>query len=158
MPLCRPAGRQTFRVVHFSIQPNHIHLIVEASSKTALYNSWTFNNHNAKAPIQDAINGSNASTNTVPNSYFVEKGSYLRAKNITLGYTFGGIGLAKAGITRIRAYVQAANLFTITKYSGVDPEISVNTTNTQIPATDFGVDEGSYANPRQYLVGLQIGF
>lgn len=129
-----------------------------ASSKTALYNSWTFSNHNAKAPIQDAVNGSNASTNTVPNSYFVEKGSYLRAKNITLGYTFAPFHVQKAGIQRIRAYVQAANLFTVTKYSGVDPEISVNSTNGQNGATDFGVDEGSYANPRQYLVGLQVTF
>jgi len=129
-----------------------------ASSKTALYNSWTFTNHNAKAPIQDAVNGSNASTNTVPNSYFVEKGSYLRAKNITLGYTFGTVGLNKVGISRVRAYVQAANLFTITKYSGIDPEISINATNQQNGATDFGVDEGSYANPRQYLLGLQIQF
>ncbi len=129
-----------------------------ASSKTALYNSWTFGNHNAKAPIQDAVNGSNASTNTVPNSYFVEKGSYLRAKNITLGYTFGSLHIAKAGISRIRAYVQAANLFTVTKYTGADPEISVNSTNGQNGATDFGVDEGSYANPRQYLFGLQITF
>ncbi len=129
-----------------------------ASSHTALYNSWTFTNQGvgAKAPIQDDVNGSNASTNTVPNSYFVEKGSYLRAKNLTLGYTFGG--LAKTGISRLRAYVQAANLFTITKYSGVDPEISVNATNGQNSATDFGIDEGSYANPRQYLLGLQVTF
>jgi len=129
-----------------------------ASSKTALYNSWTFDNHNAKGPIQDAVNGSNGSTNTVPNSYFVEKGSYLRAKNMTLGYTFGTNRLSKVGISRVRAYLQAANLFTFTKYSGVDPEISVNSTNGQNSATDFGVDEGSYANPRQYLLGLQITF
>ena len=129
-----------------------------ASSKTALYNSWTFNNHNAKAPIQDAVNGSNASTNTVPNSYFVEKGSYLRAKNVTLGYTFSANTLSRVGISRVRAYLQAANLFTVTKYSGVDPEISVNAMNGQNSATDFGVDEGSYANPRQYLLGLQITF
>ena len=129
-----------------------------ASSKTALYNSWTFNNHNAKAPIQDAVNGSNASTNTVPNSYFVEKGSYLRAKNVTLGYTFSANSLNRVGISRIRAYIQAANLFTVTKYTGVDPEISINATNGQNGATDFGVDEGSYANPRQYLLGLQITF
>jgi len=129
-----------------------------ASSKTALYDSWTPTKHNAKAPVQDAVNGSNASTNTVPNSYFVEKGSYLRAKNVTLGYTFGGNGLTKVGISKIRAYLQAANLFTITKYSGIDPEISVNGMNGQNSATDFGIDEGAYANPRQYLLGLQITF
>ena len=129
-----------------------------AASRTALYNSWTFDNHHAKGPVQDAINGSNASTNTVPNSYFVEKGSYLRAKNMTLGYTFSADGLTRVGISRIRAYLQAANLFTVTKYSGVDPEISVNAINGQNSATDFGVDEGAYASPRQYLLGLQITF
>lgn len=129
-----------------------------AASRTALYNSWTFANHNGKAPVQDAVNGSNGSTNTVPNSYFVEKGSYLRAKNMTLGYSFGTSRLTKVGISKVRAYLQAANLFTITKYSGVDPEISVNAMNGQNSATDFGVDEGAYANPRQYLLGLQITF
>ncbi|HVU53537.1 MAG TPA: TonB-dependent receptor [Puia sp.] len=129
-----------------------------AASRTTLYNSWTFANHNGKAPVQDALNGSNGSTNTVPNSYFVEKGSYLRAKNMTLGYSFGTNSLTRVGISKVRAYLQAANLFTITKYSGVDPEISVNTMNGQNSATDFGVDEGAYANPRQYLLGLQITF
>lgn len=131
-----------------------------ASSKTALYNSWTTSHMNAAAPIQDANNGSNASTNTVPNSYFVEKGSYLRAKNTTLGYTFNSPRLNRIGISHLRAYVQAINLFTITKYSGIDPEISVNQMGNppQNSTTDFGIDEGGYANPRQYLVGLQVTF
>ncbi|TDW95978.1 SusC/RagA family TonB-linked outer membrane protein [Dinghuibacter silviterrae] len=134
-----------------------------ASSQTALYDSWTFSKQSGKAPIQDAINGSNASTNTVPNSYFVEKGSYLRAKNMTLGYTLNPTRLSRIGITRCRIYVQAINLFTVTKYSGLDPEISVNTvagTNgmAQNSTTDFGIDEGAYANPRQYLLGLQLTF
>ncbi|HTJ11665.1 MAG TPA: TonB-dependent receptor [Dinghuibacter sp.] len=131
-----------------------------ASSKTALYNSWTPTHTNAAAPIQDAVNGSNASTNTVPNSYFVEKGSYLRAKNTTLGYSFTSAKLTRIGITHLRAYVQAINLFTITKYSGIDPEISVNQMGNppQNATTDFGIDEGGYANPRQYLVGLQVTF
>jgi TonB-linked SusC/RagA family outer membrane protein len=134
-----------------------------ASSQTALYNSWLPNHMNAKAPIQDAINGSNASTNTVPNSYFVEKGSYLRAKNMTLGYTLNASKLNKVGISRCRIYVQAINLFTVTKYSGIDPEVSVNQVMgsngmAQNPATDFGIDEGNYANPKQYLLGLQVTF
>jgi TonB-linked SusC/RagA family outer membrane protein len=129
-----------------------------ASSKTALYNSWTPTHTNAAAPIQDAVNGSNASTNTVPNSYFVSKGSYLRAKNMTLGYTFNPVKLSKVGISRVRAYVQAINLFTVTKYSGIDPEISSNTAGMQNSTTDFGIDEGGYANPRQYLFGLQVTF
>jgi hypothetical protein len=77
---------------------------------------------------------------------------------MTLGYNFKSTLLKKYGMTRFRAYIQAANLFTITKYSGVDPEISVNSSNGQNAATDFGIDEGAYANPRQYLFGLQVTF
>ncbi|RFM28468.1 SusC/RagA family TonB-linked outer membrane protein [Deminuibacter soli] len=126
-----------------------------ANSKTALYNSWTPTNTHAKAPIQEA--GSYFSTQSVPNSYFVENGSYLRCKNMQLGYSFNFASLKKAGISRLRAYVQAANLFTITKYSGIDPEISTNSGNVNA-TTDFGIDEGAYANPRQYLFGIQVVF
>jgi TonB-linked SusC/RagA family outer membrane protein len=121
-----------------------------AKSKTALYDSWTPTNHNAKAPIQE--NAGTFSTNNTPNSYYIENGSYLRAKNVTLGYTFPKNLLGKYGFSSVRLYVQAANLFTITKYSGLDPEINGN------GVTEFGIDEGSYPSQRQYLVGVNIKF
>lgn len=129
-----------------------------AQSQTALNNSWTPTHTNAKAPIQEAA--SYFSTNSVPNSYYIEHGGYLRAKNMTLGYTLSPKMLRTVGISKIRAYVQAANLFTITKYSGLDPEIAStgNVTTTGNVATDFGIDEGAYASTRQYLVGLQVAF
>ena len=79
---------------------------------------------------------------------------------MTLGYTLSPKMLRTVGISKIRAYVQAANLFTITKYSGLDPEIAStgNVTTTGNVATDFGIDEGAYASTRQYLVGLQVAF
>lgn len=120
-----------------------------AKSKTALYDSWTPTHHNAKAPIQE--NDGTFSSNAVPNSYFVENGSYLRAKNMMLGYTLPASTLKRIGVEKFRIYVQAANLFTITKYSGLDPEITGGTTN-------FGLDEGAYPNQRQYLVGVNLAF
>ncbi len=120
-----------------------------AKSKTAVYDSWTPEHHDAKAPIQENV-GSFSTTN-VPNSYYVENGSYLRAKNAQLGYTLPTGLTSKYGIERFRVYVQAANLFTITKYSGVDPEISGGT-------TAFGIDEGNYPNMRQYLFGVNVSF
>ncbi|MVT09744.1 SusC/RagA family TonB-linked outer membrane protein [Chitinophaga tropicalis] len=120
-----------------------------AKSKTALYDSWRPDHTNAKAPIQE--NEGSFSTNTVPNSFLVENGSYLRAKNMMLGYTLPSSVLKRAGIERFRIYVQAANLFTITKYTGIDPEITGGTTN-------FGIDEGAYPNQRQFLVGVNVGF
>ncbi|QEC53768.1 TonB-linked SusC/RagA family outer membrane protein [Anseongella ginsenosidimutans] len=120
-----------------------------AKSHTALYDSWTKEDHNAIAPIQEK--DGYVSTNGVPNSYYVEKGSYLRAKNAQLGYTFPSETLDRMGISRLRIYLQAANLFTISDYSGVDPEISGGTVS-------FGIDEGAYPNMQQFLLGLGLTF
>lgn len=122
-----------------------------AKSKTALYDSWTPSNQNATAPIQE--NGGYFSTNAVPNSYYVENGSYLRAKNAQIGYTLPSSLLSKVKIDRARVYVQGANLFTFTKYTGADPEIGL-TPDSQV----FGLDEGSYPSPRTFLIGLNLSF
>jgi TonB-linked SusC/RagA family outer membrane protein len=137
-----------------------------AKSHTALYDSWTPENHNATAPIQETVGS--FSTSNVPNSYFVEKGSYLRAKNAQIGYTLPAGLLKKVRIEKMRVYVQAANLFTITKYSGLDPEIGTtsNTNNNGggssnqsfSSGTSFGIDEGVYPNQRQFLLGLNLTF
>lgn len=127
-----------------------------AKSYTALYDSWTPSNHNAKAPIQE--NKGYVSTNGVPNSYYVEKGSYLRAKNVTLGYSFSPALLNKISVSSFRIYVQAANLFTITKYSGVDPEVGGGYISGVQSVTDFGVDEGTYPATRNFVVGLNLKF
>lgn len=121
-----------------------------AKSRTALYDSWRPDHRNAKAPIQEV--NSYASTNGVPNSYMVENGSYLRAKNMMIGYTLPAGMLSRLRIQKFRVYVQAANLFTISKYSGIDPEIGGD------GVTSFGIDEGAYPNQRQFLVGVNVGF
>ena len=79
---------------------------------------------------------------------FVEDGSYIRMKNITLGYK-----LPIKNISSARLYVSANNLFTITKYSGYDPEVnSFGGSNTLI-----GIDNLVYPMARSFLVGLQVG-
>lgn len=127
-----------------------------AKSKTALYDSWTPDHTNAKAPIQENIG--TFSTQGVPNSYFVENGAYLRAKNMQLGYTFHKSLLNKVGVDKFRVYIQAANLFTITKYSGIDPEIGAGDGGDIPGVTDFGIDDGAYPNQRQFLIGLNLAF
>ncbi|MCC9134821.1 SusC/RagA family TonB-linked outer membrane protein [Pontibacter silvestris] len=127
-----------------------------AKSKTAVYDSWTPENHDATAPIQENVGS--FSTSTVPNSYYVENGSYLRAKNAQIGYSLPASLTSKYGIGRLRVYVQAANLFTITKYSGVDPEITGYDDTGGVKTTGFGIDEGNYPNMRQYLFGLNVSF
>ncbi len=89
--------------------------------RRVLYDSWTPENRNAKLP---QVNANDRSSGTVPASYFIEPGGYLRLRNLTLGYNLPGSLLQRFGIDRLRFYVQAQNLFTITKYTGLDPEIT----------------------------------
>jgi len=81
---------------------------------------------------------------------FVEDGSYLRCKNITLGYTLPKF----KGIERIRVYASANNLFTITKYSGFDPEVNTFAGDNTV----IGVDNLVYPPARSFLGGLQVTF
>ena len=124
-----------------------------AKSNTALTDSWRPDHMNATAPIQE--NTGSFSTTNVPNSYYVENGSYLRAKNAQLGYTLPKNALSRFKIEKARIYVQSANLFTITKYSGPDPEVGQSQVDG---STAFGLDEGVYPNTRQFLIGLNLTF
>lgn len=117
-------------------------------SKNLLYNSWTTSNLNPKAPILE--NASTFSTNTVPNSFYKESASFFKCRSLIIGYTMPSDLLKKAGIDRFRIYAQASNLFTITKYTGLDPELSGNT-------NAFGIDFGNYPNnQRSYIVGISF--
>lgn len=116
-------------------------------SKSLLYNSWTESNKGASVP--KATNTSNFSTNTQNSSYFVEDGSYLRCRSLQLGYSLNERFLNKCRISSLRLYVQAVNLFTLTKYSGLDPEIGDY-------GNAFGIDNGNYPNVRQVSFGLQL--
>lgn len=120
-----------------------------AKSKTALYDSWSPTNTNATAPIQESTGS--FSTANVPNSYFVEDGSYLRCRQLQLGYSFPSTLLERVNLSKFRLYAQVVNPFTITSYSGLDPEISGGSVN-------FGIDEGAYPNQRQLIFGLNLIF
>jgi len=120
-------------------------------SKNLLYNSWTPTNTDATVP--KASNTSNFSTNAESNSYYVEDGSFLRLKNLTLGYTLPESLLSKIHFSSARVYVQGVNLFTITNYSGLDPEIGIPDGED---SRSFGVDEGNYPTVKQFILGLNI--
>lgn len=111
--------------------------------------SWTPENQNAETPIFENV--SNFSTNTQANSWYVESGSYLRMRNLQLNYNIPASILDRLGIDRLKVYVQAVNLFTITKYKGKDPEIASSVDTT------LGVDVGNYPATRIYSVGLNLG-
>ena len=135
-------------------------------SNALVNNSWSPSNPNAKIP--QAQSASTFSTDAVPNSYFLEPGSFLKCKSLIIGYSLVDLGaLKKAGFTRMRVYVQAANLFQITKYSGIDPELQTSGTSTtnsqQNPSSayssSFGIDYGNYPNnQRSFLFGVNLSF
>lgn len=92
----------------------------------------------------------NSRDNLTMSEWYIENGSYVRLKNITLGYTFPKQWLQKLTIQNLRLFVAAQNLFTITGYSGLDPELGNSN-----PAF-MGIDMGWYPQARSFMVGLSL--
>ncbi len=89
---------------------------------------------------------------------FLEDGSYLRMKNITLGYYFSGKMLKEAGMSSARIYISAQNLLTFTDYKGFDPEVNHFTGNSQFNNIALGFDNASYPQARTVVAGITINF
>ena len=87
-------------------------------------------------------------------TYFVEDGSYLRIKDISLSYDFQGKWLRKIGISRLQPYFTASNLITFTHYSGMDPEVNQWGSSGAVQ----GIDWGTYPHCKSYVFGLNIDF
>ena len=114
-----------------------------------LRNTWTPSNTNAPLPSLNATNTQNLS------SEFVEDGSFLRLKNIALGYTLSDqTALKSIGATSLRIYVSAQNLITITDYSGLDPEVSNGGENDRLA----GIDIGALPTSKTVTLGLNLVF
>ena len=87
---------------------------------------------------------------------YIEDGSYLRIKNITLGYTFPKNMLQKVKVENLRLYCNIQNLYTFTKYTGFDPEVGASTQDSS--GLTFGVDNGRYPSPMTCSFGVNITF
>lgn len=108
---------------------------------------------NPNASIQ-RITVSDANDNSRMSNRFIEDGSYLRLKNLSLGYTFPQALLKKYQIENLRLYINIQNLFTWTKYSGYDPEIGAYNQNVLLR----GIDYARYPSQRIYTLGLNFMF
>jgi TonB-linked SusC/RagA family outer membrane protein len=107
--------------------------------------TWSPTNTNAKLPIFSQDLSANDQS---PSSFFIENGSYMRVKNLQLGYTISHL----KGIRRLRIYVQAYNLLTITRYSGMDPEVNDGDPH------NLGIDYGTaYPIAKKFLFGVNFG-
>ncbi|HWV33728.1 MAG TPA: TonB-dependent receptor [Dyadobacter sp.] len=123
-------------------------------SKTMLYDSWKKPGDNAKLP---RLNSGDATSQQV-SSYFLEDGSYFRLKNIQLTFNLPSNWLKKVKLGSAQIYVQGQNLFTFTKYTGLDPDINLRRSGENNQDTHMGVDEGSYPVAKSFLGGLRFNF
>ncbi|MFH0758428.1 MAG: TonB-dependent receptor [Bacteroidota bacterium] len=119
-------------------------MAVAYNQTTETLNRWTSESSETAVP-RAVFNDPNK--NTRPSNRFIEDGSYLRIKNVILGYTFPGSILGKIGISSARIYISGTNLFTFTNYKGFDPEVGVN-----------GIDLSTYPVTRTISIGANIGF
>lgn len=98
--------------------------------------------------------------NLLTSTRFVEDGSYLRLKTLTLAYNFAGKWLKRMNITKVQPYFTAQNLLTLTRYKGFDPEVSQygNSANREESAIIQGVDYGTYPQSKSYVIGINVEF
>ena len=125
------------------------------NSKDVYKKYWTPERTHAEYPMP--IYGDNyPNGSALPISDLVERGDYLRLKNVSLGYTFNTKNWSKAvGISALRLYVQAQNLFVITGYSGMDPE---TLTNVESATLSGGTDKNTLPQARTYTIGVNLTF
>jgi hypothetical protein len=123
-------------------------------------------NNNATTEVLDAWTPTNTDTNVPANaartkritSRFVYDASYIRLKNISLGYSLSERIVSKIGLTKVRFYISAQNLWTITDYPGSDPETNyLNDTNSR-SNTNLGLDYGGYPNVKTFTAGFNVKF
>ena len=112
-------------------------------------NAWTPSNTNTDVP---ALSASYPLEETAPNSYLLEDGSFFRLKNLQIGYTLPDSAIGSIGADSVRIFLQGTNLFTITDYSGYDPEIIQNNN------LNLGVDRRVYPFAKTFTIGTNIKF
>ncbi|KAF0129212.1 MAG: cirA1 [Bacteroidetes bacterium] len=113
----------------------------EGTSNTQPRPSWTSKSNNAR-----------------PSSRFLEDGSYIRLKNLQLGYTIPAKILAMAGVSKTRLYVSGTNLLTLTNFTGLDPEMTVSDNSKNEGDRSAGIDWGTYPSAMTIMFGIDITF
>ena len=123
------------------------------NSTTNALNRWTPTNTNTDVPKKSAARPEKMS------SRWIFDGSYVRVKNVVLGYNMPKSVLDKLSIEKLRLYVSAQNMLTITNYRGYDPEVNYQGSGSGADSNrNQGLDYASYPNAKSYTVGLNIAF
>jgi len=126
-----------------------------ANRSVRVLDSWTPDNLDAELPelSQSITNNEGAA-----NSFFVEDGSYMRLKNLQIGYTLNEQVSSYLGMNSVRFYLQGTNLITITGYDGVDPELQPRFNGGAIDNLTIGVADNNYPLAAIYSFGINLKF
>jgi len=117
---------------------------------------WKPGADNSKATVPVLTRIANADNTGNFNSWYVESGTYVRLKSLTIGYIIPSSKIKSLGISKLRVYLLGNNLFTATKYSGLDPELQGSNLQSN---TSFGIDFGNYpSNQKVYNIGVNATF
>lgn len=122
------------------------------NSTTEALNRWTPTNTDTNVPSRTLNRTQRVSTR------WVFDGSYVRLKNIALGYNFPAEMTEKISISRLRVYVSAQNVFTISDYRAFDPEVNYSSAGNTNSNRNLGLDYASYPNAKSFTVGLNVSF
>ncbi len=122
-----------------------------------IMDSWTEDNPSNTIP-RFIVNDPNKNYTRSTDMLNIENGSYLRLKNIQIGYTFPSYFLERMKSSHWRVYVSADNLLTLTGYSGADPEVGTIASDGNIYILDTGIDRGIYPQARTFRIGTSITF
>ncbi|WP_303309954.1 TonB-dependent receptor [Hymenobacter sp. BT730] len=124
-------------------------------TERAATNYWTGEGSTNEFP---RLSWTGASNNKQPSDRFLEDGSYLRLKNLQLGYTFGEKLLTPMRVSSVRLYLSVQNLLTFTKYTGLDPEQGTNSNSLGEGVRAVGIDWGNYPSARTFTLGVNASF
>lgn len=130
--------------------------VFRGQKSVRILDEWSPTNTGSNIPSLPDPNDDISALEYATSSYYIQDGSFLKLKNFQLGYNIPTNKLfgENTSFNRFRVYLGITNLFTITKYEGLDPEVSA--TPSDYPA--LGVDFGVYPQARQYTFGLSLGF
>ena len=122
------------------------------NATTAALDRWTPTNTDTDVPKANGGRSRRASTR------WIQDGSFIRLKNLALGYNIPKAVLDRLNIRKLRVYISAQNLLTFTDYEGYDPEVNYRTSGATNSNRNLGLDYASYPNAKSYTFGINLGF
>lgn len=125
------------------------------NKNSTILDAWRPDHTNTDIP---RVTLDDPNNNIRPSTYYIHNASFVRLKNLKIGYTLPDRITSKLKLKRTYIYLQGQNLFTITGYNGIDPEVGLQSYSSENRNLDMGVDRGVYPLPRTFTLGVNVNF